>query len=608
MTLVVCFRRLLKAVFSILSCILAIPLLFLTFHAIGCDIDIYYSVSHHSKKTFSFRCNILHGACVLKTNKQTNKHLQMPYSAPNKFSNMKTIIFSLLFFFGITAGANAQAVPAYKSISDIFRIIHKPAYRKVYAKIIEAANKAEQQGKKAVKMPQFIYTLKWDEATKTWTDSLAKYEILWDNNQNLQTIVATNWDTTGGNEISRSTETGFIKVKTPEAIDNNLSLDYYPTTAVNESLSNGKWVNTDKQILTMDKGLITSVLTQQWSKKAWADDMKVDFTYDNLGNFTGIFLYSKVGATWALSQAIKESFVFNKDGFITDLYQIISVGGLDYTTVKEKFTLDNKGAITNALILYKDTATSTWVKYDSFSNITWLKFDPRMSIDYSSGGQTGILPVGGPKHAGYTENKYDTATKSWSLGEKHTLMYNADSLPVSVLVQTENNKTWENYTSDTTTYYPGGDTKTFLSRYWSSGWHNTGISKNNLNNYDGDNDIKESILQNIDPSTSATFKNYSKTTYQYVHTSGIYEANTNNNTVKLYPNPASDRLNILFAAQPGANYQITISDIAGKTIQAMDYTCNDGAISMEVSSLKTGIYLLTLSNGQTINNYKFIKN
>jgi hypothetical protein len=522
---------------------------------------------------------------------------------------MKKFILSAFIISTMAVSSYAQVKTSGINPPAFFKLMAKPSYRQMMAKINQAEKENTAQNKRAYKRPELIYTQLWDSAGKKWTDTLEKYVIVWDNNHNLQSIAAYSWDTTGGNGITKSIETNFIKKSDLTNIDNNVSLNYFPGVVTNQSLQAGQWVNTDKQLITFDKNnIIASVLTQQWTKNIWADSYKLNFAFDSKGNLTDYLIYSPIGGTWKLAQAIKESFTFNKDGFVTDLVQSISSGSSYIPMAKERFVLDSKGAITNALISIYNNNTSTWTKYDSLADVSWLRFDPVLRFNYQTGGTIGILGVGGDKYKGYTESKYDSTTKSWSLRVKHIYSYNIDSLPANIITQNENNKTWANNTSDSTTYYPGGDVKTFLNRYWSNGWQNTSQGKNNQNTYDTDKDITESIVQNTDAFNGSKYNNYSKTEYKYQDHSGIAQPDPMSAGLKIYPNPVAGHLCVAFNNASTSNCTITISDITGKTLQQQLVEKGNTDAIMDVEGLHSGLYFLSLNSGESVSTYKFIKN
>ncbi len=67
--------------------------------------------------------------------------------------------------------------------------------------------------------------------------------------------------------------------------------------------------------------------------------------------------------------------------------------------------------------------------------------------------------------------------------------------------------------------------------------------------------------------------------------------------MKVYPNPATDLVNISFDAN-GGDYSVTATDMAGVTISTLEMTNASGAqkVSLPVSGLASGVYFITVSH------------
>jgi len=485
-------------------------------------------------------------------------------------------------------------------------MLQKPSYRQVMTKIQSAAEANLAENKLSVKEPNLIYTQLWDTGAKSWSaDTLEKYVITWNKNKSLQSISDISWDSVTNGAVINTIETGFVKINAEVGVDNNVMVNYFPGSIVTEELVNGKWVNYEQDVVSFDQSnRITSILVQQWASNAWVNYAKDDITYDVKGNFIGLVAYYAVGNSWTLSQGVRESFTFNSGGFMTSLTQSESLGGAYVNNSEELFTLDGNGAVTTVVLSSFDSLSGQWNKSDSFSNVSWLYFNPIISLDYQTLGTDGIFGVGGGKYLGYVDYKYNSGSHSWGNPQKNTYTYNADSLSTDVLVQTQQNNGWLNSTSDSTSYYPRDDIKTYLPRYWAgTKWLNTSLGNNNINSYDADDDIVECIAQNTDQNNANNFDNYSKTEYLYNSNTGIEPVS--NSTFKIYPNPASNRLNIDMGTNEFHGI-LTITDVTGKIIQSQA----PGATNMntvDVTGLPAGMYFVSINNGNEVTTSKFIK-
>ncbi|HEX5151303.1 MAG TPA: T9SS type A sorting domain-containing protein [Parafilimonas sp.] len=76
--------------------------------------------------------------------------------------------------------------------------------------------------------------------------------------------------------------------------------------------------------------------------------------------------------------------------------------------------------------------------------------------------------------------------------------------------------------------------------------------------------------------------------------------------ITVYPNPAKDILNINLLQSSG-NYNITISDIAGRTLKQFNAIGKQKKISVPVGELQSGIYLVTIHSNEGSQSIKFVK-
>ena len=80
---------------------------------------------------------------------------------------------------------------------------------------------------------------------------------------------------------------------------------------------------------------------------------------------------------------------------------------------------------------------------------------------------------------------------------------------------------------------------------------------------------------------------------------GISELSELGNSI--YPNPS----NGLFTIETQARYEITITDISGKTIQQL--TVNNEQLTIDLTANASGVYFLNISNNKFVKTVKIIK-
>ncbi len=93
---------------------------------------------------------------------------------------------------------------------------------------------------------------------------------------------------------------------------------------------------------------------------------------------------------------------------------------------------------------------------------------------------------------------------------------------------------------------------------------------------------------------------FNKTSYDALNTNNVL---ANNNNVTVYPNPASDKLNIEFE-EATKNVSFSIADLSGKTIISSSLI---NSSSIDISGLNIGMYLLNVATDNGTKTVKFIK-
>jgi hypothetical protein len=75
----------------------------------------------------------------------------------------------------------------------------------------------------------------------------------------------------------------------------------------------------------------------------------------------------------------------------------------------------------------------------------------------------------------------------------------------------------------------------------------------------------------------------------------------------VYPNPASDVVNVKFEGK-GGNYEIAITDLAGRTISTQNVANAEGAqnVAISVNDLKAGNYIVTVKTEGAVSTQKVV--
>jgi subtilisin-like proprotein convertase family protein len=88
-------------------------------------------------------------------------------------------------------------------------------------------------------------------------------------------------------------------------------------------------------------------------------------------------------------------------------------------------------------------------------------------------------------------------------------------------------------------------------------------------------------------------------------TVGISE-NTNNDILKLYPNPTTNLVNVVYNVNTTDSFIIEVADLQGKIILSKNMANNNGQLQVDVSTLSDGIYFVNLKTNNNIKTVKLI--
>ena len=104
------------------------------------------------------------------------------------------------------------------------------------------------------------------------------------------------------------------------------------------------------------------------------------------------------------------------------------------------------------------------------------------------------------------------------------------------------------------------------------------------------------------PSLSVTAEIMKSTT-----TTGVQDVKSHTDEIKVYPNPATDKLTISLFSNVAEPTEVIIYDQSGRKIQSSN-TDYDGhsQITMNVTSLSNGYYLLSVRNSHCTSNKSFL--
>ncbi len=365
----------------------------------------------------------------------------------------------------------------------------------------------------------------------------------------------------------------------------------------------------------------TSVYSQE------ADDF--DFFERPLETFTNELYLPTLG--WIT--ASRTTLYYNSnDQVVSQIMEVLNFETMNLeTTGRATITYDSSGNPVEDLQEEYDSETDTWVNSYrsqlSFSGInilnsliqrweedSWIN-DYRSSFSYSGGNQSQEI-----------EEMWNEDTSSWTFSERVDYSYNSDELSNSVYyLWNTSMEDWEFDWRETVTR--GGSTRTTLTEDYMSGeWMNEMLSTATI---DTDGFVVESIDQNwedsneewINESKNIRTKNSNgwidtiliqtwyditqewvdsaRIIFTYRDSSLAIETNSLDERLHLYPNPATNILNISNDSQQ--EYDLRIYSLTGSEVQRENLSRKNK--SVDISNLSKGVYLFEFRN----NNRKYVK-
>ena len=93
--------------------------------------------------------------------------------------------------------------------------------------------------------------------------------------------------------------------------------------------------------------------------------------------------------------------------------------------------------------------------------------------------------------------------------------------------------------------------------------------------------------------------------WEYNETAVNEKLSLNNPQIKIFPNPATDKINIILPKEAEINY-IRISDISGREVKNVSINSYADKIRMDVSDLPQGFYIINLYSGAEVYSCAFV--
>ncbi|HNS18072.1 MAG TPA: T9SS type A sorting domain-containing protein [Bacteroidales bacterium] len=331
-------------------------------------------------------------------------------------------------------------------------------------------------------------------------------------------------------------------------------------------------------------GRITQMLGETNETGSWEAEMKYSISYDANGNASEITISMWTGASWMILFGSQMTYTYTPQNWVSS----ITTKGYDFKNgwqwdEKDIYTLDGNGYPTQ--ILYQDY-NGGWVDSSRYININWYEYFPEI---------------------GYGSTEYFVeelwSGSSWDPNLRETAVY--DLTGGWVMTREIYDGTWVNSYRETMTMendYP----KLFKYEDWIDGAWFQSSGEKYLYTFTGDN-LTEEIIQDYDPGIS-DYVNWARFVYSdFFYTTGQNELLTEANVI-VYPNPVTSEITLQLLDDGSSACYVEIMNLTGQIVFAELFDLSASKpVSIQVSSLPDGMYVLQVRTNDQLLTKKFLK-
>ncbi|WOD43774.1 T9SS type A sorting domain-containing protein [Hwangdonia lutea] len=318
----------------------------------------------------------------------------------------------------------------------------------------------------------------------------------------------------------------------------------------------------------------------------WTHNLTEQFTYANGGTKETLLQGFSMPGMMLAYQDIK-TYNTNND-IILDVGQIWNSVSLQWeTTGQTTFTYDGSNnlieeldqsynAITqlyeNAYRVLYEYSGSNIIKftYQYWDTSAWVNED-KLDVTYTSGLPTQII-----------NSVWNTTTNMWDLDERDTATY-VGGLRTELIVETYNGSGWDLYERYSTTY-SGSLEIEYIQQTWNGAVYVN--SDRELSVYDGNDNKTEYIWYSW---VSNAWEPYYKEEMDYSVAAPLSTNSFEQDSFKIYPNPASDVINI--ASNTTVDKMELYNVLGEKILQT-----SNSSKALNIEGLKSGLYILKVFN------------
>lgn len=359
-------------------------------------------------------------------------------------------------------------------------------------------------------------------------------------------------------------------------------------TDLSESWENGNWAIKTKGTYSYDGNCyLTNSLYQNWdvSSTSWINSSQSNYTNSTTGLQLETLSQQWVAGSWVDDQ--HETRTYNSAGQMTSYLWEILENGIMAPAALSTLTYQPNGDRDNVTTQSWDASSNSWIN------------SSRSVFSYENGNNTLV-----------TTQYWDDNLADWVSYQTETMVFNTEHRMIeqTIVSMWTGTGAWVNYSHDTYIIGSNGYAATLTSQMWdtaSGSWKNRFFADYSERNADGK--LTQYIFKNWDNATNA-WVNSSRHTLTYTcfpappPPSVVPDPSTT--SILIYPNPTTDKLNIVLVDNGKAQYSIV--DFQGKIISTGAFDGNKATI--DINNLPANIYFINVVQGNKTIGKKFIKN
>jgi len=349
-----------------------------------------------------------------------------------------------------------------------------------------------------------------------------------------------------------------------------------------ELWANGNWQKNSNIIYTYDNDdYLTYQLGQTWDSvtNSFFNSNQTFYTNNSSGFPLQWFSQNKSNSGSPWTNSLRRSISYNPNNKpIVEIYEIWT-GGSWQNSSRQTKTYDANGYLIYSITEAWDVATNSYKNSSQTQYINNLNGAVMQTTAYN----------------------WNSSSNSWLQSIREIFTYDPSATKLqSKITQLWINQTWESLRRETNTYNPNGFLIKILFENWdvATTSFKSSFQSNHQNNSNGT--INQVINQIFNEITSS-WVNFSRVIYTYNSSLLLFEEMKP--TIKVFPNPSTDVINIINIGN--SNSDIFILDQNGNFVEKQNFIGTN--FSFSISNLPSGLYFIQIISHKSTYSEKFIK-